>query len=233
MKKNLFFILTIVLATALILSCDNQNSNKKNDEADVNEKKEIVIEYLEDFAQFENHDQVAEHFGEENVLATEWFVAEGESRYSVSILNYNHKHKIIVYWDQDTEDYKDFFQVEAVYMGYHPVNWEAVSEEGETYKSKSGLYVGQSLNELEELNGAPFMFWGLGWDYGGYAYNLSEKLFGYVIRIDISEEYFEIENGFDNYVNVTGEIEINSNDPFVKEMPLKIVSLSYSLQEGC
>lgn len=40
---------------------------------------------------------------------------------------------------------------------------------GKAWKFKNGLRLGQSIEEVERINGRPFGIWGFGWDYGGFA----------------------------------------------------------------
>jgi hypothetical protein len=39
------------------------------------------------------------------------------------------------------------------------------------WTTRAGVYSGMTLKELEELNGKPFLFYGGGWDQGGYVTN--------------------------------------------------------------
>ena len=41
---------------------------------------------------------------------------------------------------------------------------------GTNWKSKEGLRVGMTAEELERLNGGPFKFYGFGFDYGGQVF---------------------------------------------------------------
>jgi len=152
--KRLLIFMTVGMIL-FILSCNNQKN--ENTVTENVEKQKYEVKYLEDFEQFENHDQMAEYFGEKNVIAMDWSLEEGTEQYKVSILNPGYRHKIFVYWDQESGGYTDFAFVEAVYSLYD-IEWEETEDEGETYESRTGIYVGMSLADLEQLNGSPIGF---------------------------------------------------------------------------
>ncbi|MGV3659013.1 MAG: hypothetical protein ACO1TE_02480 [Prosthecobacter sp.] len=60
---------------------------------------------------------------------------------------------------------------------------------GKAWKFENGLKLGMSLEEVEKINGKPFLVNGFGWDYGGYANFEGGKLEAKVgIRFDTTAE---------------------------------------------
>lgn len=226
MKKIFLLIATVFVTVILISSCKNSGTDKKSEKV-TEEKEKIEIKYLEDFAQFENHEQVLDCFGAPNVISTEWYLAEGTERYLVSVVNPEQKNKIIIYWKPESGVYAEFAFVEASYSLYD-TDWEFVDEEGKTYPTKTGLSVGDSISRLVELNGGPVGFYGLGWDYGGYVFGTDKKFDAYSVRLDLSDKYLATPEGTDAYMSIAGDGEFHSNDPKVKDIPLEVYSIIYT-----
>ena len=221
--KRLLIFMTVGMIL-FILSCNNQKN--ENTVTENVEKQKYEVKYLEDFEQFENHDQMAEYFGEKNVIAMDWSLEEGTEQYKVSILNPGYRHKIFVYWDQESGGYTDFAFVEAVYSLYD-IEWEETEDEGETYESRTGIYVGMSLADLEQLNGSPIGFYGLGWDFGGYVSDKDEKFSNYTIALYLPDSYIATPEGTEAYLNLAGDHEYKSDNEAVKEKPFEICRISY------
>lgn len=222
-RKN-FLLILAVFASMLIVSCNNNTSDKKSETTAENEEKEEV-KFLEDFARFEDSEMVEEYFGEENILNDTWSIAEGTETYLVTIINPDCKNQIIIYWNQASEDYKDFAFVEARYSEYD-IMGEELTKDGDAYSSKSGIKVGMTLTELEELNGKPFTFMGFGWDYGGMVTSIGEKFQTLEISLFCPTED-DSQDWVDAYMNIVGDREFTSDDDAAKAIPIYVGSISY------
>jgi len=209
-------------------STDNKDVTNNEDVSDAKQSTESIT-LLEDFTRFNNHNELEDYFGAENVLATEMWVEEGTELFLVSIIHPQHKNQIILYWNQTSDDYSDLFKIEAIYSSYNH-EWDEISIEGETYASKTGIKIHDDIKKLEEINGEPFNFWGLGWDYGGYAYNLQSMFEGYVIRLDATTDFVDSDEGWKKYVNITGELELSSDSKDIQDIPLRIYSIAYNVK---
>lgn len=224
-KRNLLIIATILLSV-VFSSCNNSSNNSKSDE-----KSEVKVDwieqgkviYLEDFSLFNNVEQVAEYFGEENVLSDIWYVAEGTEKYLVTIVNPNCRNKIVIYWDQESNDYKDYASVEARYSIYDNKS-ELTDEEGFSFPSKLGITIGATLPELEEILGEPVAFYGFDWDYGGTVTNDSDKLEGLVINVGFEKED-RTKTEADAYNKLSGDNEFSSNDPATKDLKIIVTNI--------
>lgn len=224
MKRKSIFLVVISFVALLVVSCNNSTSDKKSEDTSENEEKE-EIKYLEDFTRFEDSEQVAEYFGEENIINDVWSVAEGTETYLVTIVNPDSKNKIIIYWDKKSEDYKDYAFVEAIYSNFNS-EWEEAEDEGFTFPSKSGIKIGTTLQELEKINGKAITFFGFGWDYGGMVTSTGDKLQGLAITVGCPEEE-NSDSWSDAYMNLLGDQEFSSSDDVVKNVPIVVTSISY------
>jgi len=215
-------IIGLISLLFFAISCDfkakdNKSENQSGDK--------ISIEYLEDFTVFNNHEEVEEYFGSENVEKSKWYENEGTVEYEVTVVNPETKNKIIVFWRSDNQSYTGFYGVEAVHSPYNISTWELIEEEGKTIPSKSGLKIGDNLKTIEKINKGPFSFWGLGWDFGGFVVLSSEKLKNYLVRVDLPEKFYE--TNFEETMPIMGEVKINSDDPSISKFPIQIFSIRY------
>jgi hypothetical protein len=91
--------------------------------------------------------------------------------------------------------------------------------------SSSGVRLGMTLKELEELNGKPFQFSGIGWDYGGGISGWDGgKLDKASIGITVDADYNSDQQ--QDLLPVTGDQILNSNDPAVRKVTLRVVAIS-------
>jgi hypothetical protein len=177
MKKIFYILISVLFVT--VLSCDNtgKSNNEKTDDDSSSNSEKIEIEYLEDFMQFENHEQMAEYFGEENVEETNLWKSEGSLEYNVSILNPEYTNRVVVYWDEDDEtEGADFVETTYSISTYYG---EDAVEGGDVYPTKTTVKIGTTMTELQEINEGAFSFYGLAWDFGGAVLDLNPKFSNY------------------------------------------------------
>ncbi|HOZ30925.1 MAG TPA: hypothetical protein PLL66_08405, partial [Bacteroidales bacterium] len=86
---------------------------------------------------------------------------------------------------------------------------------------------GMSLADLEQLNGSPIGFYGLGWDFGGYVSDKDEKFSNYTIALYLPDSYIATPEGTEAYLNLAGDHEYKSDNEAVKEKPFEICRISY------
>jgi len=223
MKKQHLLSISILAVSLILFSCNSGETKKSSEDSKGNEK--LEVKNLEDFAQFECHEDIEEYFGEENVDSTVYYVAEGTEMFLVSIINPDSKNKVVVYWKQKSGDWSDFETAEAIYSSYDS-EWEMATDEGEVYPIECGLHCGSSLEDFEKENGAPFGFYGFGWDFGGYVFDLQEKLSAYIFVIGCPE-MDNAEEFSPEYMNLLGDSEFSSDDEAAKLCDLRIVSIKY------
>ncbi len=91
-----------------------------------------------------------------------------------------------------------------------------------------GVRIGQTVAEVEALNGEPFQVGGFWWDYGGYANlesgNLAQLEGGCYLSVRFSpgESY---PDDID-VTSVSGEVEVSSEDPLLAEIDTRVQVLT-------
>ena len=90
-----------------------------------------------------------------------------------------------------------------------------------------GVHIGQSLAEVEALNGESFTLLGFGWDYGGSAGfqtgALSDLPGGCILSVRF--EYGESPEGLDT-LPAMGDKELSSDDPLLAQMQVRLYAVS-------
>ncbi len=224
MKRNVSLSLMLILGLFVMVSCDGTGTKKFDEDKSDNETKKIEIKYLEDFMQFENHGQMVEYFGDENVEETVLWKAEGTVQYNVSILNPEYANRVVVYWGVDDEkEGADF--VETTHSVY-TYGGEELVEGGEIYPTKTEVKIGTLLPELQEINGAAFTFLGMAWDFGGAAIDLNPKFDDYDLYLGCPEVE-KMNEWPEEYTNIVGDTEFSSENENALALDLEIVSITY------
>lgn len=206
-------------------STETSESEDSNSEEVEDEKEEVV--YLEDFAQFASHAELVEHFGKEDLKKSEAWKAEGTVKFPVTIVYPDTKHPLSVYWEADGEEYKNISFVEQNGILYgDDFDYLGVAEK--YWKNKVGLEINMDIAALEKVIG-PFEFYGLGWDYGGMVSVVKDELMGYSLRLDYNfEESGELP---EKYSKISGDILFKSDNSIAREMPVRLVTITYSFEE--
>lgn len=90
-----------------------------------------------------------------------------------------------------------------------------------------GVHIGQSLAEVEALNGDPFTLLGFGWDYGGSAGFETGALSGLPgdCILSVRFEYGEFPEGLDT-LPAMGDKELSSDDPLLAQMSVRLYAVS-------
>jgi hypothetical protein len=229
MKKLAFYLSLILAILALFSSCGGSKNPVVEQETEEDENKVQII-YLEDFAKFDNHEQVSLYFGEVNVLATEMAGNEEDENYLVTIINPEQMHKVIIYWNPESGAHADFDHVEAYYSKFNP-EWEFVSKLGYTFPCFDGVSVLDTITKLEEFNRGPIGFWGLGTDKSGIVVEQSDSIQEYTFKLDFSEEYYATADGTAAYNRLSSSRIYKSDEKSVKGLPLLVFSMSYKPKE--
>lgn len=90
-----------------------------------------------------------------------------------------------------------------------------------------GVRIGQTLPEVQAINGEPFTLTGFGWDYGGFAGFESGALSDIPgdCMLSLRFDPGEAPDGLDTLPTM-GDRELSSDDPLLAQMPVTVYSLS-------
>jgi len=144
------------------------------------------------------------------------YYAEGTVEMQVTILTNPENQDIITYvWDENFKTNS----VEASYFIYDDEYNVTGTQKIETNK---GLFLGMSLSELRDWNGADFKFSGFGWDYGGSIFADQES------KIGKSNITLYLQSTSDQTPSFAlGDVELNADNPRLKEA--KVIVSSFDL----
>lgn len=91
-----------------------------------------------------------------------------------------------------------------------------ISRQGGAWATAEGVKVQLPLNELQKLNGKPFKFYGLGWDYGGQVTDWNGGRFKPTLGVVLTSAVENLPQEF------AGEVILSSDDPKVQALDLHI-----------
>lgn len=156
------------------------------------------------------YDDIVKTFGAKNLV-----VKEGES-----FLEKNNYHIIVLFPSTPK-------QLEIVLQdSTHGANVKAVIlNEASGWATRAGVTPGMTLKQLEELNGKSFLFYGGGWDLGGYVTNWKDgKLHGKVKSCRLDRNYimpYDLSKGdYDSHEFSSDSPEAQRGNPIVEEVTL-------------
>jgi hypothetical protein len=215
----------ILAAICLFVSCDYHQKEVVDpvDSANIALKKLFPSDTLEALFLVNDERQLKEFFGKKNVTTDTVWGAEG-GYYLGTKLYFNTPDEVIINW-KDT----------AKHAGVASVMQSCTYDENtEHYNLKTrwhtrlGVHLGTSLTELVDLNGNDFIFYGMGWDYGGditdwQSGNFSNKKIFVKLGIDELTEDMEKQ-----YLKVMGDKEYSSRNPAAIKLDPMVVEIVLS-----
>ena len=157
-----------------------------------------------------NYDGLVKAFGAKNVVTKE----------AESFLEKNNYHIVVLFPSTPK-------QVEIVLQDTtHGANVKAVIlNKGSDWSTRAGVTPGMTLKQVEELNGKPFLFYGGGWDLGGYVTNWKDgKLQGKVKSCRLDRNYimpYDLSKGdYDSHEFSSDSQDAQKGNPIVEEVTL-------------
>ncbi len=95
------------------------------------------------------------------------------------------------------------------------------------WKSRTGVHLGMSIENLEKLNGRPFVFSGFGWDYGGGVMRWENgTLQDKGIAIQLNEGVQSDALPEKEYLKCVGDVELMSSDTSARKLKPRVWSFS-------
>lgn len=227
--KKLFYSLAMFLMIFAFFSCNNSTQEvdeNKDEEKTTEETTKLEIKTLEDVLNFENHEQIVEYFGEENVEKTQYTYEEGTVTSWVTVVYPNNKNSLVISWKD--ESCEEIASIQNSYSFYTSTG-DLADDGGIVLPIEAGVKLGSTLPEIEEANGKEFTFYGLSWDYGGYVTNLNEKFDGYSIYVGWPEGD-AAESWPDEYYDIIGDREFSSENESAIKLGLEIMYIGYEVE---
>lgn len=193
MKKVYFFL----LLSFLFFSCQNE---QYGDRLIVPGERVGLID------KNKSMDDLIELYGKKNTKKKSIGVGEGEEKPGLVIFP-NTSDEIEVVWNKKKDPNPAFIRI---------------GQENTAWKTASGISIGTTLNQLEEINGRPFTFYGFEWDYAGLVTDWNGgELEGLVIAL-MPQNF----NALDD--QVMGDIELQSDLPMVQAIDPVVGSIVIS-----
>ncbi len=192
MKKSIFLVLS-----AFIFSCST--STEKQTTPTVSAPTQVLDELLS----LQNVEGLVKKFGKENVIQdTSIVMSDDTLRGSI----------LFPKTDQ------------TVYVFYHKGQISDLSIQGNASKwvTKSGLYLGMPLKEVEKINGKNFTISGFNWLHGGTVVSweggklISEKLVHVAQFSNASNKHEGISDA--DYLKISGEAEFDVRHPSIQQL---------------
>ncbi|TND08328.1 MAG: hypothetical protein FD123_2359 [Bacteroidetes bacterium] len=163
MSKQIFFVFFI----AMISACSGDKTGENTDSAATETSHGIPQAtigeslVLEDLCTIKSEAELIEKYGKENV--TRDTIPAGEGTFYIGTKLFPGTNKQVELSWSDTVKFEKLLSA-MIRTGYDSLHKPFVNNQ---WKSKTGIRLGTTLLELEQLNGKPFIIFGFGWDYGG------------------------------------------------------------------
>lgn len=149
-------------------------------------------------------DDLAKIFGAENVESYEVPVGEGMTVEGTRIFG-GTKNEVLIEWKQSGAP-------ERITISMPETDW----------RTKDGITVGTSLDEVEKVNGCPFKLTGFEWDYPGRTVSWEEGKLPGALQLE-----FDYSNtlSLEEEMQVMGDRDLSSDHPVMKKKGLKVRTL--------
>lgn len=164
---------------------------------------EVPSQVLDDLLALENVEGLTQKVGKENIIADTAIVMSDDTLRGS-----------ILYPNSD----------QTVYVFYHKGKIADLSIQGKSSKwiTKSGMYLGLPLQEVEKLNGKNFTISGFNWLHGGTVVSweggkLGGDQLSHVVRFSNASNKHEGLND-DDYLKISGEAEFDVRHPSIQKL---------------
>ncbi|MFH0893765.1 MAG: hypothetical protein V2A54_04955 [Bacteroidota bacterium] len=206
----------LITCLAFLFSC-NESSEKKTDNTTSDSTKTPAVfnpgDTLENLLKIKDIAELKEIYGEKNV--TEDTIWGGEGMFFVGTYLFGRTPNAVVF------NWKDTLKKATPESIVHRALWDTKKEKHiltSRWKSRTGIGLGTTLTKLNEINGKPYKFYGLGWDYGGMLISWEKgKLDGKGVYVTMGAEDVSAAMQKD-YTNVCGDSERSSSTVSAKKL---------------
>lgn len=213
------FYTSFFLGLAL-LSCapspSNENTQNQESEPDTQIAEELNEEVsrsvLDPLFDFGSEEMLALAFGKENLTRKMEQGPEGTPPYpTTSVLQQTGE--VTFNWAPE-DTVSDIYET-----------LKSISTKSPEWETEEGIYVGMSLEDLEQLNGKPFSLFGFEWEHGGLCWFEEGKLQERSPRLGIKLEASPSKIGNDTYRQSIGKNVYQSTDEQIVALDLRVSSI--------
>lgn len=155
--------------------------------------------------------QVKEFFGAENVVTGTVYGPEGIEILATTAFPDDPDRRIqFVWWDEENLRYASYIEL------------------ARNQETPAGVRIGQSVAEVQAINGAPFSINGFWWDYGGNA--VFDK--GALTNPESGCSFWVHFSPKDDYPpnldvsTIAGEVTVPSSEPLLKELDVRVTGIN-------
>jgi hypothetical protein len=220
--------LLLLLSLCTVIACNNPGSDGRSDKdsTDVSDSKLKPSDTLDNIFLIADEKQLKEVYGEKNVSWDTVWGAEGEF-YMGTKLYGDTPDEIVIEWGDTTNHAKIIAVTHACRYNMETEKFDLKTR----WNTKSGVKLGTTLTELVDLNGTDFMFYGLGWDYGGSVFNWKNGKLGksnIYVNLGIDEMNAEQEK---SYLKVIGDEEFSSANPSARKLNPMVFEITLAKDE--
>ncbi len=151
-----------------------------------------------------NEESIIEAYGKEYVIREEVGIGEGEM-VAATIVFPNTQNELIVEWQEGYE--------------YNKLSRIRIEQKDAQWVTEEGIKIGTTLEELRQINGKDFNFYGFDWDYGGITNEWEDGNINSQLTVFLDTKNLE---GIPS--ELSGDGVFSSSNPIAKEAQLEVVA---------
>lgn len=212
-----------LVALAFLSSCGNTNTENNNADSVANNSPDSAAEsvIVETLLDLKSEADIIKKYGSSAVTYDTIWGAEGFFTMGTMLKTDDVSH-IEIMW---TDSAKREGLISASLVS--DADYFASQLPAGKWKSRTGVFLGMSIEELEKLNGRPFVFSGFGWDYGGGVIRWENgTLQDKGIAIQLNEGVQSSALPEKEYLKCVGDVELLSSDTSARKMKPRVWSFS-------
>lgn len=213
------------MMTAFYSSCSSPAKNDSENHGDTlvyDETRPGGNDYLETLLEIKTEVELKQKFAADRVQYDTIWGAEGNFGFGT-------------YIDKGTKDEVQIMWADSLRMGGVMSAMAVAFYDQKTgnyifdnrWSSEMGVKIGTTTDELETLNGKPFIFSGFGWDYGGGIMDWKGGKLGVEgLGIALTEDLKPNEIPEKEYMQILGDQDVKSDHPVVKKVQPRVYRIT-------
>lgn len=215
-------IIYLFCLAAIVFGCNQNPSETTTSPADTSVTAEANDTlYLNDLLQFTDMKALEKEFGKENVILDTLWGPEGMFAIGTKLFK-GTKNEVEIMWE-DTISHAQMISVQ-LYAQHNQQTYEPLYDTD--WKTRNGVTLGMSLEDLIKLNEKPIVFLGFDWDYGGGVVSFEKgKLENSHLSIGLSYDVDPSTINETDFTSIIGDTEINTDGRDFSKFQIKVVRL--------